>query len=219
MVQEDVIVPKTWFEQWRSPHEFYRKADDCMSQFEPDIILGMTGVQHLFDAHVAGLFARVWNDHHACKVKLEPGDFPDAHLRDAKDTLALEVTMADEKDRRMAAEHRRSREMRERGESAVIHTNWEQERENAQEAIPRVCAKKVKRYLGSDRSDGQVPAHLLIYVNFFSYADPVLTDEEMIELTEQWQYNFPSIWLLCGARIVRTWPSPKVMCAVNNPID
>jgi hypothetical protein len=190
-----------------------------MEKFEPDVILGMTEAQHLFDAHVAGLFARVWNDHHPCEVRLEPSDFPDAHLRDVKDTLALEVTMADKKDRRMAVEHRRSREMRERGESAVIHVNWEQERENAREAIPRVCAKKVKKYLGSEKSDGRVPAHLLIYVNFFSYADPVLTDEEMIKLTEPWQCNFPSIWLLCGARILRTWPSPKAMCAVNNPID
>ncbi len=60
----ELIVPKEWFEIWRSPREFFRKTDECMGQFEPDEILSMTGVQHLFDAYVAGLFARIRETSH-----------------------------------------------------------------------------------------------------------------------------------------------------------
>ncbi len=60
----ELIVPKEWFEIWRSPREFFRKTDECMGQFEPDEILSMTGVQHPFDAYVAGLFARIRETSH-----------------------------------------------------------------------------------------------------------------------------------------------------------
>ena len=102
----NLIVPKSWFETWRQPGDFFRKTDECMGQFEPDVILGMPGVQHLFDAYVAGLFARIWNDYQRCKVRLVESEFPDAQLRDAKGTLDLEITLADRKDRKMALEHR-----------------------------------------------------------------------------------------------------------------
>ena len=101
VVDQSLIVPKRWFENWHQPAEFYRKADDCMGQFESDVILGATSVQHLFDAYVAGLFARIWNDHRCCKVRLAGGDFPDAQLRDEGGVIDLEITMADRKDRRI----------------------------------------------------------------------------------------------------------------------
>ena len=104
------IAPKTWFEQWRGPREFFRRADECMGEFDPDAILGMPEAQHLFDAYVVGLFARIWNDYHACSVRLVRDTFPDAELRDNSGVLEIEATMADQKDRRMAQEHRLWRE-------------------------------------------------------------------------------------------------------------
>ncbi len=189
-----------------------------MGQFEPDVIFGMTGVQHLFDAYVAGLFARIRNDHRSCEVRLAEGDFPDAQLRDTEGTLDLEITMADGKDRQMAAEHRQIRELRERGEVPTLPIDRERDRGYALEAIPRVCAQKVKKYLGSEQSDLQVPETLLIYINFSTLADPILSDEEMVKLTEPWRHNFPSIWLLCGASIFRAWPSPQTLSALTDPI-
>ncbi len=214
----NLIVPKSWFETWRSPREFFRKADECMGQFEPDEILGMTGVQHLFDAYVAGLFARIWNDHRPCEVRLAKGEFPDAQLRHVEETLELEITMADQKDRQMAVEHRRLREMRERGEVATVPIDQDRDKEYALEAVPRVCSQKVKNYLGKEHSDGQVSTNLLIYVNFSTFAGPVLSDEEMIRRTEPWKDNFLSIWLLCGARIFCAWPTQSAMSAQTDPI-
>lgn len=214
----ELIVPKEWFEIWRPPREFFRKTDECMGQFEPDEILSMTGVQHLFDAYVAGLFARIRNDHRPCEVRLAKGDFPDAQLRDGDEILDFEITMADEKDRRMAAEHRRLREMRERNKVPTLPIDRDRDRQYALEAIPRVCRQKVKKYLGSDRSERQVLAHLLIYLNFSTLGGPVLSDDEMVQLTEPWKDNFLSIWMLSGARIVRAWPSPHTLSALSDPI-
>ena len=179
-----MIVPKSWYETWRSPREFFLTTDECMGQFQPDVILGMTGVQHLFDAYVAGLFARIWNDHRTCKVRLVEDEFPDAQLRDIGGTLEFEITMADREDRQMAAEHRHIREMRERGEVPILPIDRKRDREYALEAVPRVCAQKVKNYLGSEQSVRQVPATLVIYVNFSTLDGPVLSDEEMVKLTE-----------------------------------
>ncbi len=214
-----LIVPRSWFEQWREPQDFFLKTDNCMEQFEPDVILGMPGVQHLFDAYVGGFFARIWNDHKPCKVCLVKDSFPDAQLRDADCTLDLEITMADKKDRKMAAEHRRLRELREKGELAAEPTDYEKDREYALEAVPRVCEQKVRKYLGSPASDRRVQANLLIYVNFSTLAGFVLSDNEMADLTERWRCNFLSIWLLCGARLFRPWPTRVALSATSNPLD
>lgn len=214
-----MIVPKEWFETWRQPREFFRAADDCMGKFETDEILGMSGVQHLFDAYVTGLFARIWNDHNPCSVRLVIDRFPDAQLCDATDTLDLEVTMADQKDRKMAEEHRLLRQKRECGEPSVLPIERARDREYALEAVPRVCREKVKRYLGAERSAGQVSVSLLVYVNFSTLAGPVLSDDEMEDLTRPWRDNFRAIWLLCGARIFRPWPSRIIMTALSDPLS
>lgn len=78
------IVPKSWFETWPSPREFFLEADECMGQFEPDEIMGMPQAQRSFDAYVARLFARVDNDHTPCEIRLAVGIFPDAQLRDGQ---------------------------------------------------------------------------------------------------------------------------------------
>ena len=52
-------------------------------------------VQHLFDAYVAGLFARVWNDFKPCRIRFVSDNFPDAQFRDDKETRDLEITLVD----------------------------------------------------------------------------------------------------------------------------
>lgn len=194
------------------------KADDCMGQFEPDEILGMTGVQHLFDAYVVGLFGRIWNDHEACEVRLVDDRFPDAQLRDPNCLLEFEVTLADEKDRRMALEHKLLREKRERGEIAAVPINPEDEKRHALEAIPRRCAEKAKKYCGAPNSNRQARIDLLLYVNFPTVLGPVVCDQEIAKLTKPWKHNFHSIWLLYGARIIRPWPTWVEMRAQSDPI-
>ena len=82
-----------------------------------------------------------------------------------------------------------------------------------------MCRQKVKKYLGSVRSNRRVDAYLLIYVNFSTLAGAVLSDEEMVKLTKPWKDNFLSIWLHCGARIFRSWPSPLAFSATTDPAD
>lgn len=190
-----------------------------MEQYEPDELLGMTGVQHLFDAYIAGLFARIWNDHQSCKVRLVPSNFPDAQCRDDNATLDLEITMADRMDRQMALEHRRLREARERGDITSQPIDRDGDRTYALEAVPRVCSAKAKKYLGKEISDQRVEVDLLIYLNFSTLAGPVLTHEEMVDLTKPWRNNFRSIWLLCGARVFRAWPSPRTFAANTDPFS
>lgn len=212
------LAPKKWFEEWRDPRIFFNATSDCMNQFEADEILRMPNAQYLFDAYVAGLFARIWNDHKSCKVRLLPDDFPDAEISDLDGIHPIEVTLADRADRRMAEEHRIWREQRERGESSSRPIERDKDREYSFEAIPRACRNKAEKYLGSSPSERTVPVSLLLYVNFSTLFGPVLTDEEMVDLTAPWKKNFLAIWLLCGARAFRPWPTPSSMSAVSDPL-
>lgn len=212
------LVPKSWFEEWHEPRSFFSATSNCMEQFEADEILRMPNVQYLFDAYVVGLFARIWNDHNVCTVRLLPGDFPDAEISDREGKYPIEITLADRANRRMAEEHRLWREQRQRGEPSWRPINREQDREYALEAIPRACRNKVEKYLGSPHSDRAVPVALLLYVNFSTILGPVLTDQEMADLTAPWKGNFTAIWLLCGAIAFRPWPTPSAMSAVSDPL-
>src|SRR5262249_40293936 len=127
-------------------------------------------------------------------------------------------TMADQKDRRMAQEHRLWRERRERGEVAALPIDRDRDREYALEAVPRVCRQKVKKYLGSTETSDRVRVALLIYVNFSNLAGSVLTDEDMKALTEPWRDNFKAIWFLSAVRIFRAWPSALAMQAMSDPL-
>lgn len=213
------LTPKPWFEKWRDPREFFLAADRSMELFKPDEILGLAGVQHLYDAFISGLFARIWNEHSPCDVRLLEDKFPDAQLQHKGGTLDLEITMADRKDRRMAVEHRKLRAMREDGELFTLPFDWDEHRQYALEAVRRVCGEKARKYLGSSDSDRQVQVHLLVYVNFPTFASPVLSNKEMVQITEPWRHNFQSIWLLRGARLFRAWPTPHELTATTDPTN
>lgn len=185
-----------------------------MEACEPDEILGMPEAQYLRDAYVAGLFGRIWDDHSKCEIQLIDADFPDAQLRDTDHELMLEITIADRKGRRMVLEHRQRRE---RGESTVLPIDREQDREHAIEAIPRAIGQKVEKYFGNRISNRRVAADLLLYVNFSTLLGPLLSNNEMVELTRPFAANFNAIWLLLGARIFRPWPTQLTYSALNDP--
>lgn len=200
------IKPRAWFEEWRDPREFFRAA----MQSVESIPLTKALPQHIRDAYVMGLFARIWNDHRPCEVRLIPESqqFPDGQLRDGSSTLDFEITIADRRDRRMFDEHRQWAAMHARGQLRKTASTPARQK-HAREAIPRRCAEKAKHYASSAAAS----TNLLIYVNL----GPVLSGDEMVRLTRRWKSNFASIWLLCGADAVQTWPTRLVRRAMTDP--
>jgi len=189
-----------WFEPWRAPGEFFDAA-----RHSGELIPRTKAIpQYLRDAYVAGAFARIWNEHSRCEVRLvaKSEKFPDAQLRVDGAPLDFEITMADKKNRPMWEEHRLWAAMFAEGKVPSGERPVAQ-RAYAREAIPRVCAKKAGKHYA-----GQRPTHLLIYLNVGS---TLLTAEEMARLTQQWKENFESIWVLCGMDAVEVWPTTCVL--------
>jgi hypothetical protein len=213
---------RSWFESWRGPSEFFRAAH-CKILSIP---LGRSVPNYLSEAYVAGLFARIWNDHSECRVRLvpRPDQFPDSQLDEAGKIRDFEIVIADRKDRRIFAEYAEWARMSRRKELLPVQISGgaekQQRRMQAREAISRVCETKVIHYIGSTTSNKLVAASLLIYLNIgqlLSNLGTVLSVDEMAELTEPYGNKFQSIWVLCGIEAVRTWPKRKVLRATCDP--
>jgi hypothetical protein len=94
------IMPRTWFEKWREPGEFYRAADKGLAilctELRRNERIKFSPPQYLVDAYHARMFARIWRDDQGpCKVRLAPEDPPDALLKPTSGSdLNIEITMA-----------------------------------------------------------------------------------------------------------------------------
>jgi hypothetical protein len=193
--------PRTWFEEWREPGEFYHAAAEGVRTF---FCTDTTPPQYLREAYVVGVFGWIWRDDRGpCEVRLlAAGGFPDAQLRADGVHLNLEITMALAKDKEMFKEWRELRAKTKRGE-IIPAESAEQRAAIAREAIPRVVGQKAaKRYAGSARPTLVV------------YSDDALAlsdKEEMARLTEPWKDEFEAIYLLCGMDVVRTWPTLRIL--------
>lgn len=212
------MILRTWFECWRDPAQFFCTAWEQIRQ------AGNVPPQYLRDAYVAGLFARIWNCHERCEVRLfaEPDRFSDAQLRTEHHTMNIEIAIVDKQDRRTWAEHREWVEMSKRGE-VLPADSPEQRFDNAREAIPRILKKKVGHYLGNSAAKmGSV--HLVLYLMQGQtpiVSDPVITADEMELLAKPYNGRFESIWVLRGIENVRLWPERKILAATpgHDPFD
>jgi hypothetical protein len=155
---------RSWFECWKDPIEFFRTAHQQILASP----ISKSIPNYLGEAYVAGLFARIQNDHRGCEVRLIPerDRFPDAQLKESGKIIDLEIVIADRKDRRMFAELAELERMRLCGEIQRVRISGEEETQlrqaQAREAIPRVCRKKVIKYMGSANSEKIVSASLVI---------------------------------------------------------
>jgi hypothetical protein len=122
---------RSWFECWRAPKEFFCTA---WEQIKP--VTESAPPPYIREAYVAGLFARIWNYHSSCEVRLiaERNRFPDAQLRDGETTINLEIAIADKQDRPIWKEQKEWAEMSKRGEF-VPADSPDKRRADAQEAI------------------------------------------------------------------------------------
>ncbi len=191
--------PRTWFEEWREPSEFFRAADEGVKTF---FVADKAPLQYLRDAYVAGVFARIWRDDQGpCEVRLVPdaSKFPDAQLRARYVCLDLEVTMALKKCKKMFEEWREGRARAKQGEFAPAEA-YEQRRASAREAIPRAVGKKAAKHYAE-------PPTLLVYAD----DGRALSAEEMARLTEPWKNCFAAIYLLCGMDVVMAWPTLRML--------
>jgi hypothetical protein len=88
--------PRSWFEQWREPHEFHQAAHKALVSL-PSENKKWTP-QYFSDAFHAGCFALIWRHNRGpCEVKLTPesAEFPDAQVRSAEHPqIELEITLA-----------------------------------------------------------------------------------------------------------------------------
>ena len=190
--------PRTWFEEWHEPGEFYHAADLGVRAF---FLTDTNPPQYLREAFHVGWFGSIWRDNHGlCEVRLlGEGGFPDAQLRADGVHLDLEVTMALAKDKQMFKEWRELRAKTQRGEIVLAEPPEEYEA-SAREAIPRVVGQKAdKHYAGSASTT------LLICAN------TALSAEEMARLTEPWKDRFAAIYLICGIDVVRVWPTRSIL--------
>lgn len=196
---------RRWFEEWRSPVEFFRAADEGLSRC---FVADRVPPQFLREAYPAGLFACIWQDaREPCRVRLVPQNetFPDAQLKAEDVTLDLEVTMALRMGRRMFEEWRDMRRKFDRGEMILSETS-KVRRAIAREAIPRVVRKKADKHYA-------VPPTLLV----LSDDGRALSAEEMRQLTEPWKDRFAAIYVLSGLDAVKTWPKMAILRAKTPP--
>ncbi|HKM69646.1 MAG TPA: hypothetical protein VJX94_06195 [Stellaceae bacterium] len=198
-----VIIPRNWFECWRDPKDFFCTA---WEQIKP--LTGSAPPQHIRDAYVAGLFARIWDYHSSCEVRLtdKRDEFPDAHLREGKHTIDLEIVTADKYARQTWKEQKEILEKYKHGEFVPIDCP-EKRRDDALEAIARVVKHKATRHYSA-------PSTLLVYLMIAqtpTVSYPLISVNEMALLTEPYKANFESIWVLCGLEDVRLWPDRKIL--------
>ena len=128
-------IPRSWFECWRDPQEFF-----CIAWAQLKLIRRKAPPDYIRDAYVAGLFARIWNYHHKCEVRLiaKPDRFPDAQVREYNNTtmnfMNFEIAIVDKPGRHIWAEQQEWAEMSKRGEF-VPADSPDKRRADAQEAI------------------------------------------------------------------------------------
>jgi hypothetical protein len=185
------IMPRTWFEKWREPGEFYRAADTGLAilckELACDERRKFSPPQYLCDAFHAAWFARVWRDAQGpCKVRLAPEDPPDAQLKPA---MALPDGYRPYIE--MAEVHRAT-------SPKPITTTDEEHRERRRGAIAAAVRKKCGKPYPADTT--------LVIV-----ADASLSCEEMKRLTEPAKDCFAAIYLLCDMDVVRAWPDLCVL--------
>lgn len=156
-MEEMPITPRGWFEQPRSPAEFYRAAEASNSGLPQHVFfekrVGDENIQYLFDAFTAGEFAMIVSQTSPCRVALVRGEFPDFLLAfddPDRDDEEFEAVEADKAGRRRADEYRALHEVRLRHGPGYLdleeYSPYEEEMQ-AREAIPRVVGQKAaKRY-------------------------------------------------------------------------
>jgi hypothetical protein len=215
-----IPLPRSWFESWHDSTEFFCTA---WEQIKPDT--GHAPLQHLRDAYVAGLFAKILSYHSRCEVKLSreqeefldarlsfasgPDEFPTAQLlkRENRYIVDIEIVTADKYLRPTW------RELRDLTENYKQHeypppTDCPKKRRDALlEAIPRVVKQKAECHYNPS-------PHLVVYLMIApppTASYPLVTVEEMEQSTEPYKGDFKSIWILREMENIRLWPERKIL--------
>jgi hypothetical protein len=195
-------MPRSWFECWRDPEEFF-----CVA-WEQILLTRCVPPQYIRDAYVAGIFARISHYYTRCQVRLcsKQVEFPDAQLREGEHTIDLEIVIADKRDRPIWKEQKEFRQIYKLGEFPPIDCP-EKRRNDLLEAIPRVVKLKAERHYNPQ-------PNLLVYLMIAQtplVSSPLMTVDEMAALTEPYKNNFKSIWILSEKEHVRAWPERKIL--------
>jgi hypothetical protein len=214
------MLPRSWFENWRNPKEFFCTA---WEQIKP--YTGNAPLQYLRDAYVVGLFARIFSYDSRCEVKLSHGkdEFPDARLsffappnefpntqvigKEQRYLADIEIVTADKCLRETWKELRELTEIYRRHEYPPSTDSPKERRKALLEAIPRVVKKKAEKHYTP-------PPNLLVHLMIApppTAPCPLVTIEEMALLTEPYKNDFNSIWILREMDNIKLWPEQKMI--------
>ena len=203
--------PAEWFERWWPPLEFLTVVHQHNRDVPSEAFFARADLQPLREAYAAGLFATILSGTQAVALRLRRDRFPDFDLRTGERIQAFELVEADRPGRKRGDEYKEAARREAKGlPSSVEHFDPDAEEQAAPEAIRLAIARKARKHYA--------PAPpLLVYVNFWLFHAPSLTQEQFAELVAPWRGQFPEIWLLWGANAIRCWPNPTRLVAQSLP--
>jgi hypothetical protein len=189
-------VPGEWSETWWAPSELLDLVDEATRPFDGDAFFNAPNLKSLREAQAAARFARAVGGDCCTRVRLARGQFPDFQVRFGALESDFELVEADRPNRQRGREYAEIARRVAAGEPDVpSHYNPWAEKRDVPDAVRRaLITKSAKHY--------STPPHLLVYVNFGNMGGPALSQAEGMALTEPWQKEFKSIWLLCGDQAI-----------------
>lgn len=139
-------------------------------------------------------------------MRLVNDRFPDFELRTTEGVQPFELVEADRNDRRRGDEYKQ----RSRQPPQLFDPDAEERR--ALEEIRRVIEGKARKAY-------RPSPYLLVYVNLLIFGELPVPPEQLARDTQKWASSFAEIWLLWGAHVVRTAPTPLVLTAPDVALD
>jgi len=208
---KETAVPAEWFDRWWAPRDFFAAVRALQDQLPAAEQLTRPEFRPLLEAYAAGLSTAIRAETEHLTLRLQDDRFPDFDVRIGNTILPFELVEAGRPG------HRRDEEYREeaRRTAAGLPPRKEifdpaGEETQAISAIKEAVARKAAKF-------DTPPPHLLVYVNFWIFDTPPLSDRAFGELVAPWYERFAEIWLLWGLNAIRCWPDPRRFAAEAPP--
>jgi hypothetical protein len=201
-------VPAEWFDRWWQPREFFAAVRILQDQIPETEQLTRPEFRPLLEAYAAGLFTTIRAEAEPLlALRLQRDRFPDFDVRIEDTILPFELVEAGRPGHHRDEEYRQEARRAAAGLPPRLETfDPAAEATKAIPAIKEAVARKAAKFYTP-------PPHLLVYVNFWIFDTPPLTDREFGDLVAPWYERFVEIWLLWGLNAIRCWPDPQRFAA------
>ncbi len=208
---ESEAVPAEWFDRWWEPREFFAAVRALQDQIPAPAQLTRPEFRPLLEAYAAGLFTTIRAETEPLALRLQRDRFPDFDVLIENTVLPFELVEAGKPGHRRDEEYREEARRQADGLPRRVETfDPAVEQAEAIPAIKRAVSKKAAKFYSP-------PPHLLVYVNYWLFDAPPLSDREFGELVAPGHDRFAEIWLLWGPNVIRCWPDPLRFAAKSLP--